>query len=94
MNKPIYKLLDWIDESKLDWHILSSNENAMELLKANPEKIDWSCFSINPNIFKLDYKQIAINFEPLAEEIVAKALHLKRIYRLMRDYNFDFILKK
>ena len=33
---------------------------------------------------------MTINFELLAEEIVAKALHPKRIDRLMRDYNFDF----
>ena len=30
------------------------------------------------------------NFEPLAEEIIAKALHPKRIDRLIKEYNFDF----
>jgi hypothetical protein len=30
------------------------------------------------------------NFELLDEEIVAKALHPKRIIRYMKDYNFDF----
>jgi hypothetical protein len=33
---------------------------------------------------------MAINFQDLEEEIVAKALHPKRIDRLMRDYGFDF----
>jgi len=28
MNRPVYKLLDWIDESKLNWKMLSVNKNA------------------------------------------------------------------
>ena len=41
MNKPIYKLLDWIDINKLDWNNLSRNKYAIELLKDNKDKIDW-----------------------------------------------------
>jgi len=33
MNKSIYKLLDWIDESKLNWKYLCQNPNAIDLLK-------------------------------------------------------------
>ena len=89
-NQPIYKLLNWIDENKLNWHYLSLNSNAIKLLEQNQDKIIWADLSINPSIFKLDYKQMAKNFEPLAEEIIAKALHPKRINRLMLEYNFDF----
>ena len=35
-----HKLLLWIDESDLDWTWLSSNPNAIDLLKANLEKIN------------------------------------------------------
>ena len=35
------KLRNWIDENKLDWNNLSSNPNAIELLKENKDKIDW-----------------------------------------------------
>jgi hypothetical protein len=30
------------------------------------------------------------NFEPYAEEIIAIALHPKRMIRYMKQYNFDF----
>ena len=53
MNRPVYKLLDWIDESKLDWQLLSSNKNAIDLLKENQHKIDWSLLSNNPNAIEL-----------------------------------------
>ena len=33
LNKPIYKLRDWIDINKLNWNTLNLNNNAFELLK-------------------------------------------------------------
>ncbi len=47
--KIIYKLKDWIPPEKLDWINLSANPNAIELLKAEPEKIKWGFLSKNPN---------------------------------------------
>ena len=35
------ELLDWVDIQKLDWDLLSKNPNAIELLEANPDKINW-----------------------------------------------------
>ena len=52
-NKPIYKLLDWIDIDKLDWDELSSNENAINLLEQNQDKIIWSSLSFNENAIEL-----------------------------------------
>jgi hypothetical protein len=43
------KLRSWIPLSNLNWSQLSYNSNAIELLKANPEKIDWYKLSQNPN---------------------------------------------
>jgi hypothetical protein len=34
------KLLDWIDKNKINWNYLSINPNAVQLLKANKDKID------------------------------------------------------
>jgi len=34
------KLLDWLDESKLDWDYLSKNTNAIPLFERHPDKID------------------------------------------------------
>jgi hypothetical protein len=41
------KLRDWIDIEKLDWRWLSANPNAIELLMANPDKINWDRASMN-----------------------------------------------
>jgi len=41
------KLRDWIDINKINWDFLSLNKNAIELLKANPDKIDWEELFIN-----------------------------------------------
>ena len=55
--KPSYKLLDWIDINKLNWCILSSNPNVIDLLRENiinkQDKIDWEHLSSNPNAIEL-----------------------------------------
>jgi arsenate reductase-like glutaredoxin family protein len=44
-------LLEWIDESKLDYCELSSNphDGAIAMLRENPDKIDWENLSNNTN---------------------------------------------
>jgi hypothetical protein len=81
------------NQDKIDWEYLSRNENpeAIELLRNNQDKIDWDGFSLNPAIFTYDYDKIKKNFEELAEDIVAKALHPKRIFRLIELYGEDEI---
>jgi hypothetical protein len=44
-----YKLKDWIPLEKLDWAWLSANPNAIELLKANPDNINWKMLLENTN---------------------------------------------
>ena len=44
-----YVLKDWIPLEKLNWTYLSINPNAIELLKANPDKIEWKYLSKNRN---------------------------------------------
>ena len=46
-------LLDWIDIENLNWDYLSQNPNAIELLEANPDNIQWSQLSKN-NCYLLD----------------------------------------
>jgi ribosomal protein L24E len=49
------KLRNWIEPSKIQW-FLSYNSNAIEFLKENPEKIDWSQLSSN-----IDRKSTRLN---------------------------------
>jgi hypothetical protein len=37
-----YKLREGIDIDKINWRMLSKNPNAISLLEANIDKIDWS----------------------------------------------------
>jgi hypothetical protein len=47
--------------------------------------------STNPAIFTYDYEKMR-NFNlDLKEEIIAKALHPKRIFRLIEEYGEDII---
>jgi hypothetical protein len=51
LSKEDYKNLDICDV--LDWSDLSANPNAIELLRANPDKIDGYAMSENPNAIEL-----------------------------------------
>ena len=53
LNKPVYKLREWVDIDKLDWRLLSSNKNVIDLLEQNIDKINWSNLSDNPNAIHL-----------------------------------------
>ena len=85
LDDNIYKIEYWY------WYYLSANPNAIELLKDNQDKIDWSMFSTNPSIFTYDYEKMRDSNQDLKEEIIAKALHPKRIFRLIETYGEDEI---
>jgi len=87
-NKNAIKLL-LENPEKIHYDELSYNSNAIELIEKNKEKIDWYNLSINPSIFTYDYDKIRKDFEELGEEIIAKALHPKRIFRLIEEYGED-----
>ena len=53
LNRPIWKLRDWIDIEKIDWNYLSFNENAIKLLENHQDKINWKYLSLNDNAIKL-----------------------------------------
>jgi hypothetical protein len=63
----------------------------MELIEKNQHKIDWDLLAKNPAIFSYDYDEIKNNFKELGEEIIEKALHPKRMLRLMAEYGEDII---
>jgi len=53
LNRPIWKLRDWIDKDKLDWGMLSFNPKAIQLLEENQDKINWDNLSMNENAINL-----------------------------------------
>jgi len=45
----------------------------------------------NPSIFTYDYEAMKKKKEDLNEEVIAKALHPKRVFRLISDYGEEEI---
>jgi hypothetical protein len=77
------KLRDWIDYDKLNWKILSSNPNAIELLEKNKNKIEYYCLSLNPNAIDLLKKnQENINWNRLSFNANAIELLKKILIKL------------
>jgi hypothetical protein len=70
------ELLPWIDETKLDWEILSRNPNAIKFLRENPDKINWNRLSQNPNsaIGKTDIIWNGLSQNPNAIELLKENL--------------------
>ena len=61
------------------------------LKKIKIKLLNGMVFHSNPSIFTYDYEKIKKNFEELGEEIIAKALHPKRIFKLIELYGEDEI---
>jgi len=92
-ENPNPKLIELFQEnpSEIKWTYLCKNPNAIELLKENRDKINWYYLSENPSIFTYDYETIKNKNKDLNEAVVFKALHPKRMLRLMEEYGEDEI---
>jgi len=76
------------------WDSLSMNSNAIHLLEKNQDKIYWDyLLSYNTAIFTYDYELIKNKNKELNEEIIIKAIHPKRMLRLMQEYGEDEVYK-
>jgi hypothetical protein len=69
--------------------VLSLNPNAIHLLEASPDKIDWYGLSSNPSIFILDYDAIKQATAQLHEELIAYVYHPTRVGKWMHEYGTD-----
>jgi hypothetical protein len=54
----LYKILPWINTSKLDWDYLSVNSATIDLLKSNPKKLIGFTYLKILVFFKLQYRKI------------------------------------
>jgi len=52
LNKPIYKLKDWININKLNWNNLSLNSNAIKLLKEIQKRLNKNAIKLLKEIQK------------------------------------------
>jgi hypothetical protein len=92
-SNPHLKAISMLNENRnnINWSFLSANPSAIKLLRKNQDKINWNCLSFNSSIFTYNYEKIKKNFEELKKEIIAKALHPKRIFRVIEEYGEDEI---
>ena len=65
------------------WVLLSRNTcaEAIELLKENPDKINWSQLSKNPNIFTYDYDKMRENCLLFKEDLMKERFHPRNLYK-------------
>jgi len=82
------KYRDFIDLPKIRWDGLSKNPNAIHLLEANIDKIEWYWISGNPSIFEYDYKTMKEKCSIYKEELKQKAFHPTRIFKYV-DEGYD-----
>jgi len=85
------KLGDNMD--KIDWCQLPNDSIAIKTLKENQKKFNWHILSFNWHTlsFNYNYEKMRNSNLDLKEEIIAKALHPKRIFRLIEEYGEDEI---
>ena len=62
-----------------DIYYLSTNINAIDLLKENPDKIDWIELSRNPNIFTYDYEKMRENMLLFKEDLMKERFHPRNL---------------
>ena len=67
-----YKLKEGINIDKINWNMLSKNPNAISLLKANPDKIDYQGLSNNENPLIFGYYEINSNVKNVKELVFNK----------------------
>jgi len=65
LNKPIWKLRNWINKDNLDWSELSKNERAIKLLSENPEKINLNNLCLNTEAIEILEQEIQRNSEKI-----------------------------
>jgi hypothetical protein len=71
---------------KVNWHNLSANPAAIELLKENQDKISWYWLSKNPAIFEYNYSNMAkARTDVIREELLAVALHPDRVCAWLQE---------
>ena len=84
------KLLNWIDINKLRWSVLSSNPNAIHLLEANQDKIDWWALSKNPAIFQYDYDAMRERCGVFKEDLIKDRFHPRNLIAgKFKDWKID-----
>ena len=90
-----YVLKDWIPLNKLDWKFLSTNPNAIDLLKKYPKNINWKYLSSNTNaieLLKANPEKInwsILSFNSNAIELIKKKIIEEKNMSESNLYNLD-----
>ena len=94
------RLIDWVDKNKIDWSYLSLNENAIQLLRENPDKICWLYLSRNSNAIELlkenpdKINWSALSYNPNAIELLKTNPKKIDLYWLSQNSNAIELLRE
>jgi len=93
-NPRAVKLLVEKHADEIVWREFSANPAAIDYLENHVEKINFTTFWTNPNIFAVDYQAMCKDRSALlSEDLMQVALHPDRIDRLCREgYSVDEIM--
>ena len=96
----IYKLRNWINMDKINWHSLSYNPNAIHLLEQNMDKINWYSLSRNPNAIHLLEQNIdkicwySLSYNPNAIHLLEQNIDKINWYNLSANPNAIHLLEQ
>jgi hypothetical protein len=92
-NPKTIELIERILENggEMNWFLLSSNPNAIELLEKNKSFINWKQLSKNPSIFTYDYQIMMNNRKDLHNELLERILHPDNLEKLINKYGYNVI---
>ena len=88
-NKSIREFLYW------DPRYATNFPKPIQINEQNPDKIDWTILSGNPNAIpllkeELDYDDMKKKMQPFAEELTAYVFHPVRMNKIAQQYNIPF----
>ncbi len=80
---------------KVDWYALSKNPGAIYILEQNLDNIVWSGLLVNTAVYTLDTKAMRQQIDNgFAEELIASALHPKRLEKNLELYGYDIAIEE
>jgi hypothetical protein len=73
------------NREEIYWLEKSLDPNAMDLLEANLDKINWHSLSRNPGIFTYDYEQMKKKRQPITEALAKRDMHYSEILKYLEN---------
>jgi len=75
---------------KIHWYSLSLNPAALKIMARYPRNVYFFNLMENPAVYELDYEALKLRMDIFREELIARAIHPKRVQRLIEMAGDEF----